>query len=118
MAVMSDLWGKTPLRVVSMARPKTQVGLTEKPVIPAPGASGPQSILMGTGRLRRRREIRGLATPAEYDQLEADYEALVVRTVTLADGMVMRAMIASLEADEVEGTGGSLLSYTMTLVEA
>lgn len=114
---MADTWGSLALRVQEYSRPSAQINLTEKPLIPDPAASTaiPQSVLMGTGRARRRRSITGWATKADFDSLETDKESYTSRVVTFGDGYTMTALIEQL--DGARKLGSILVFYSAVFVE-
>lgn len=116
---MVDNFGSITLNIQEYERTGAQINLTEQALIPAPGDTTPQSVLMGTGRLRRRVRISGWLNPADYDALEADKEALTSRTLTLnsADpGFSMNAYIEDLRMTTV--TGADIVLFDAMFVEA
>lgn len=114
---MADTWGSLVLHVQEYSRPSAQINLSEKPLIPDPAASTaiPQSVLMGTGRARRRRNISGWATKEDFDSLETDKESYTNRIVTFADAYTMTALIEQL--DGALKIGSDLVFYSAVFVE-
>lgn len=114
---MADTWGSMQLNIQEYSRPSAQTNLTEKPLIPDPAASTaiPQSVLMGSGRARRRRNISGWATKGDFDSLETDKESYTSRVVTFADTYSMTALIEQL--DGARKLGSILVFYSAVFVE-
>lgn len=114
---MADTWGTLQLHIQEYSRPSAQTNLTEKALIPDPAASTaiPQTVLMGAGRGRRRRNIVAWATKVDFDSLETDKESYTSRTVTFADGFTMPAMIELL--DGAHKLGSDLVFYSAVFVE-
>lgn len=112
---MPDTWGALALNVMEYQRPAPEVNVREKPLLPDPTNSGPQSVIWGTGRLRKRREISAWATKVDFDALENDYILLNKRAVTFADTFTMNAVIESLQGERKIGT--NYVFYSATFVE-
>jgi len=82
---MAITWGSTTLNVMEYSRPSAPIMLTEKNIIPAPGSTTPQTILMGCGRGRKRISIKGYTTVANYQSMETDKYAFTQRAVSMTD---------------------------------
>ncbi len=115
---MIDSWGGTALNVTNYKRPGVQKYFVEKELLPAYDAhitNLPNTVLLGTGRKKREREISGWATRANYVAMQADRDSSTERTVTFNDGFSMIAKLGKLEGSEELGT--SLVWYEATFVE-
>lgn len=110
-----DRWGTLDLNIQAYERVETGVKLNEVNVITDPASDDPQSILMGGGRLRKRRNIQGYATKMEYDSLETDMLACAVKTVTFGDGFTMSAVISALSGSRNQGS--DLIWYSASFLE-
>ena len=110
-----DRWGTLDLKIQAYERVETAVKLNEVNVITDPASDDPQSILMGGGRLRRKRTIQGYATKAEYDSLESDMCACTVKTVIFGDGFTMSAVLSALSSSRNQGS--SLVWYSASFME-
>lgn len=112
---MPDTWGALALNVMEYQRPAPAVNVREKALLPDPLSGGPQSIIWGTGRLRKRREVSAWATKVDFDAIENDYVLLTKKAVTFADGFTMNAVIESLGGERKIGT--EYVFYSATFVE-
>lgn len=115
---MPDTWGSVDLNVSAYSRPTADFFLREVALVPDPSAStsSPQSILMGSGRMRKRRFVRGTLNSTDYDSIEADKNSYTSRTLTFNDGFSMTALVESLDGERRLGT--TLVFYSATFVEA
>lgn len=103
---MADSWGSTTLNVIEYKRPAVARYFVEKELLPAYNShttNSPNTVLMGTGRKRRRREIQGWATREDYLAMKNDKNAATARTVTFDDGFTMTARLEKLEGNEQLG---------------
>lgn len=115
---LADVWGSLSLKVQAYRRPGAKTYLVEKELLGAYDAhqtGTPNSVLMGTGRRRKTREIEGWATRQEYAQLVNDFKNAKLRTVTFSDGFSMTARIWKLEGKEKQGS--DLVWYTAVFIE-
>ncbi len=116
---MSNSWGHIPLYVQGLGKPDVELFLSEHRLIPDPAAdhhATPSTVLMGTGRGRIRRDIRGYTDRADYDQMVRDRHNYTVRVLTLEDGTAMNARIRDLDAAEDAAT--DTVWFTAVFVEA
>ena len=115
---MADTWGATTLNVTEYKRPCVNRYFVEKEILPAYNShttNSPNTVLMGTGRRRRTREIQGWATREDYDALVTDKNAATARIVTFDDGFTMTAMIDKLEGNEQ--LGYNIVWYEAVFIE-
>jgi len=115
---MADTWGSTTLNVMEYKRPGVNRYFAEKELLPAYNShttDSPNTVLMGTGRRRRIREIQAWATRADYATLVTDKNAATKRTVTFDDSFTMTAVIDKLEGSEQ--LGYDRVWYTATFME-
>lgn len=103
----ANAWGHIPLYVQSLGKPDAELYLVEHRLIPDPTIDHhaySSSVLMGAGRGRIKREIRGWTDRADFDQMLRDRHNLTPRTLTLEDGCNMSARIVRLEGNEDAAT--------------
>lgn len=103
----ADAWGHIPLRVQILGKPDAELYLSEHRLIADPAVDHhvmPSSVLMGAGRGRIRREIRGWTDRADFDQMLRDRHTLTVRVLVLEDGTMMPSRIVRLEGHEDAAT--------------
>lgn len=115
---MAETWGSTTLNVQEYKRPGVARYFSERELLPAYNShttNSPNTVLMGTGRKRRRREIQGWATRADYAAMKLDKNLATARTVTFDDGFTMTARIEKLEGNEQ--LGYSIVWYTAVFIE-
>lgn len=115
---MADTWGSLALNVMEYTRPAASRYFVEKQILPAYNShttNSPNTVLMGTGRRRRTREIQGWCTRADYLSLKNDKNAATSRTVTFDDGYTMTAVINNLEGSEQ--LGYDIVWYSATFME-
>ena len=116
---MADTWGGITLNVTEYKRPTAKRYLIEKELLPAYDAhstDSPNTVIMGTGRYYRRREIQGWTTREDYLSLKNDKNAASRRTLTFDDGYTLSAIIEKLEGNEQ--VGYDIVWYTATFIEA
>ncbi len=109
-------WGGTRLYVEDYRRPGPAINLTEQPLLPARDDPSPQSVLSGRGRLRRRVEIRGWCTEAEFNSFEADRLDMIPRLLECRDGLMMTALFEILDGRRERNADG-ILFYEALWVE-
>lgn len=115
---MADTWGEMELNVQTYRRPGASLYLVEKELLGAYDAhqtGTPNSVLMGTGRRRRIREISGWTTRQDYALLLNDYKSAAAKVVTFDDDFSMTARIWKLDGREELGSG--LVWYTAAFIE-
>lgn len=103
----ANTWGHIPLRVQSLGKQQAELFETEHRLIPDPGANHyttPSTVLMGAGRSRITREIRGWTDRADWGQMVQDRLNRTARMLTLEDGHAMLARINRLEGHEDAAT--------------
>ena len=103
---MADTWGTQTLNIIEYKRPGVNRYFVEKELLSAYNShttNSPNTVLMGTGRRRRTREVQGWATREDYAALVTDKNAATARTVTFDDGFTMTARIDKLEGNEQLG---------------
>lgn len=113
---MADVWGGVTLNILDYSRPAADIFMTEKLLLSDPLSTLPQTLLMGSGRQRKRRSVRGWAYKADFDELETDYYSCTSKTISFKDGFSMSAYIEKLEGELKQGS--SLVWYTATFIEA
>ncbi|HOU27351.1 MAG TPA: hypothetical protein PLD76_04785 [Paludibacteraceae bacterium] len=99
-------------------RPGVNRYFVEKELLPAYDShttNSPNTVLMGTGRKRRTREIQGWATRADYAAMVDDKNKAIKRTVTFDDGFTMDARIDKLEGNEQ--LGYNIVWYEAVFIE-
>lgn len=110
-----DTWGTLNLYLQEYERPETGIKLHEVEVITDPASSAPQTVLMGGGRRRKKRSVRGYAAKADFDSMETDMLNCTLRMVSFSDGFSMTALIS-----EISGTmqpGSNYVWYAATFME-
>jgi hypothetical protein len=103
---MSDTWGTQILNVIEYKRPGVNRYFAEKELLPAYNShvtNSPNTVLVGTGRRRKTREIQAWATRVDYAALVVDKNTAIKRIVTFDDGFMMTAVIDKLEGNEQLG---------------
>lgn len=103
----SNTWGHIFLHVQTLGKQQAEVFETEHRLIPDPAADHyitPSTVLMGTGRSRIVREIRGWTDRADWTQMLRDRFNRTARILTLEDGHAMLARIDRLEGNEDAAT--------------
>lgn len=92
-------WATLFLNVMEYQRLPGPANTVEIPLIPDPTAatSVPQSVLMGTGRLRKRRMVRCWALIADLQALESDYYSRTAKSLYCPDGDLFTAVIERLD---------------------
>lgn len=78
-------WGSLTLNVLEWNRPGNEINIKEHKLIPDPSGGGPQSVIIGEGRLRGRITLQLLQTDAEFQSLGGDKNALTTRALDLTD---------------------------------
>ncbi len=121
---MAITWGATALNVMEYSRPGAEIYLNEKKLIPDPtiASTTPQTVLMGSGRCRKRIQIKGWATISDYQSLETDMYAFTARALdmtSIESGMSFTTgIIESLSGDRVKGTSNTeYMEYDCTFLE-
>jgi len=115
---MAETWGSTTLNIMEYKRPAVVRYFAEKELLPAYNShttNSPNTVLMGTGRKRRRREIVGWATRADYLGMKDDKNKATARIVTFDDGFTMTARIEKIEGNEQ--LGYDIVWYTAVFME-
>ena len=113
-----DSWGSTTINVTAYGRVPGTTFFSEKDLLPDPTSlSGPQTILQGGGRRRKRREIEGYCSKETFDDLETDYYSSTARTLTCDDGFSMSAIIEKFSA-ATRKLGCNQVFFTVTFIEA
>lgn len=115
---MAETWGSTTLNIMEYKRPAVVRYFAEKELLPAYNShttNSPNTVLMGTGRKRRRREIVAWATRADYLAMKNDKNTATARTVTFDDGFTMTARIEKIEGNEQ--LGYAIVWYTAIFME-
>lgn len=103
----ANAWGLIPLQIQSLGKPDAETFVSEHRLIPDPATDHhavPSTILMGAGRTRIRRDIRGWIDRADFDQMMRDRHSMTVRLLVLEDGTSMNARIRELRGDEAVGS--------------
>jgi hypothetical protein len=103
---MPDTWGTKTLNIMEYKRPCANRYFVEKELLPAYNAhttNSPNTVLIGTGRKRKTREIQAWATIEDYTALLDDKNKAISRIVTFNDGYTMTAIINRLEGNEQPG---------------
>ncbi|MCX7749158.1 MAG: hypothetical protein N2645_20035 [Clostridia bacterium] len=100
---MADTWGGLSLNITAYKRPGAQTYLVEKELL-APynsrQAGNPNTVLMGTGRKRKTREVEGWASRADYAVLLFDFLNATAKSVSFEDGFNFVARLWKLEGKE------------------
>jgi hypothetical protein len=87
-------------------------------LIPDPALTGTaQSVLMGCGRKRARKEISGYLPKTDYDNLQADYYDYVAGACTFGDNTTGTYYMEKLAGARRRGEGDRIY-YKATLIEA
>lgn len=112
-------WDILLLNIQRYTRNPAQVNFSERPLVPDPTASvgTPQSVLMGTGRLRKRRSVQGWALIADFNAMELDYYSHTPRVVRLPDGEMFTAYIERIDNVEMRPGVRDRYWYDATFVE-
>lgn len=110
------IWGDLPLNAMTFQAPVAETFLTEKPLIPSPASTGPQSVLVGVGRKRKKASMTGWATLADYESIETDRYNYTARVLTMPNGQTMTAIVQTLEGEIKPGTD-SLVFYSLSFIE-
>lgn len=104
---MAITWGSTTLNVLDWNRPGNEINLKEHKVIPDPSGSGPQSVLIGAGRLRGRVILKLIQTDAEFQSLGSDKNSYTARALDLTD----------IEASGIDWAEGIILTMKGTKIK-
>jgi len=113
------MWGAVMLNISSYKRAGAERYFTEKELLApydARDKKTPNSVLMGTGRKRKTREIEGFCTRLEYSQLLIDYQSSEVKALAFDDGFTMTARLWKLSG--MEQKGSDLVWYQATFIES
>lgn len=116
---MPDMWGALMLNISSYKRAGAERYFTEKELLApydARDKKTPNSVLMGTGRKRKTREVEGFCTRLEYSQLLIDYQSSEAKALAFDDGFTMTARLWKLSGKEEKGSG--LVWYQATFIES
>lgn len=111
-----DKWGELILNITQYSRDEIPQLSAEHSLIPLIGVTAAQSRLLSAGRLRERRSVCGWAVKADFDSLEADYEAFAKNKVQFHDGTKIDPTII----EELSGTrqkGTDIVFYEITFLE-
>jgi len=120
---MSDSWGGTLLNISEYHRLPAERFFSEKELLPDPStlSTVPETVLQGSGRYRKRRELTGYCTKATFDTLETDYYSGTAKDLQCDDGFSMSAIIEKFtSASRKLGSGeiADLVFFTLTFIEA
>lgn len=113
------MWGALTLNISSYKRVGAERYFTEKKLLApydARDKKTPNSVLMGTGRKRKTREVEGFCTRLEYSQLLIDYQSSGVKALAFDDSFTMTARLWKLSGKEEKGSG--LVWYQATFIES
>ena len=116
---MADIWGSLSLNILSYKRSGAQTYLVEKELLaPYDARQGdkPNSVLMGTGRKRKTREVEGWAERQEYAILLYDYLNASSKTASFEDGFNLTARLWKLEGKE--DLGNDKVWYSAVFIES
>ena len=116
---MADMWGGLPLNILSYKRPGVQTYMVEKELLAPYNArqiKTANSVLMGTGRKRKTREVEGWANRSDYAALLLDYLNAAAKTVSFEDGFNFVARLWKLQGKEQ--LGSSKVWYTAVFIES
>ncbi len=112
---MPDTWGSSTLHITEYGRPAAEIIRSRKKLIPDPADTTYQEIVMGCGRCRKERVVKGYGDVQEVDAMEADMYACIKRMVSFSDGFSMNAVIWQLKADRQKGA--DVVWYECTFLE-
>jgi hypothetical protein len=116
---MADTWGSLSLKITAYKRPGAQSYLTEKELLApydARQTGNPNTVLMGTGRKRKTREVEGWADRKDYAILLFDYLNATAKNVSFDDGFNLVARLWKLEGKEE--LGSEKVWYSAVFIES